>query len=159
MKESLVITKFSNAYVKDAKKYLWVFAEDDDDDISINHPPVLDWQSGLENLKQLHTEPVEQKEISDDDDEDANEKCECVITTIEIDNESEFIIDKIQKIFKKLEIDDASNFLKRFSETKEPIYLYKAIKETKDSDPVSCYQLGKIAKKIKINKGQVKISQ
>jgi len=150
-----VITKYSDEFTEPTQRYLWVYAEEEDeDDVAFHHAPVLDWQSGLENLKQLHTEPIEQKPIVE---EDEQEECECAaIAVVEIDNDTESEMNKIQETLKKLEIDDASDFLGRFLATKNPIYLKKAMKLTEEADPVSYYQLNKIAKKVENKKGKIK---
>lgn len=138
MSEELkVFTKYSKNNKEKSSRYLWVFAEEDD--FYLNHPPVLDWQSGLENLKQLQIEPIEKKNNI------KQVKCPC-----QCDESIKNNIENVKKTLKNLLIDDIPEMLDQFLNSEEPESLLIAIKESENKDPVSSYQLRKIAKKLKI---------
>ena len=142
-----VITKYSDKYNEISSHYIWVYAEEEKD-LALDHPPVLDWQSGLENLEQLHVEPIKQKKIEDSESENG----ECVII-VQIDEMDECNLCKLQKTLESLSLEKASKVLGRFLVTKQAIYLDQVIKITRQADPVSCYKLCKIAKKAEVKRG------
>ena len=140
-----VITAYNNKNTPPQDEYIFVYAAD----ISVDHPPVLDWQSGLENLKQKHTAPVEQKEITPFDERtDDEDQCGCMMV-VEIEQTDKDEINNIHDVLKKLNLNDFSDFLERFLETKDINYLDQAVERTAKIDPVSSYKLRKIAKKLK----------
>ena len=145
-----VITKFSNKYTKESPQYLWVYA--DDEELSMNHPPVLDWQSGLENLEQLHTKPVKEEGIIKEDEDE----CECEareIVIVEIEEKDNSVLQNLLEMLEKLSCLNSANFLRRFLQTKEAIYLKEAIQKTEEEDPVTFHKLCNIVKKAKFKKG------
>lgn len=143
MSDIKVLTKYSINRTKknDRSRFIWVYASADND-LAHNHPPVLDWQSGLENLEQLHTEPVEKKKPKKE------EPCACSMTIVNIDGFKDQI-EKIKETLKSLSINEPLELLERFLDTKNATYLTGAIEKTKENDLVSYYKLYKIAEKLK----------
>ncbi len=133
-----IFTKYSSDDKK-TSQYLFVFG--DVEDPAIDHAPVMSWESSVENLKQLQTEPIEK-------DKESEEEC-CCVTVMEQDGNIEIDIKKIEKLLNELALDEPAGFLRRFLAHKSSIDFYKAIQLTKESDPVSSYQLKKIAEKFK----------
>jgi hypothetical protein len=131
-----VITKYNNSRVDQNDHYIWVYAED----ISTDHAPVLDWQSGLENLEQLHTEPVEPVQKK----QKQEEKCCIVVIPDDTNSELEGIMSFLDKVLLK----DVSSHIKGFLQTKNVDNLLEAIGASRDRDLVSHYKLKKIAEKL-----------
>ena len=151
--ETAIITKYTNKYHGLTPRYLWVYAEEKKD-VSLDHAPVMSWESGVENLEQLHTEPIKEKGIVNKEEE----KGECAIV-VEIDKADECGLCNIREILENLLLTEAAKKIERFLITKKAIYLDKAIELTHEDDPVSCYKLRKIAKKTEVNRGKVSQNQ
>ena len=141
-----VLTKYSSNK-KTKSNYLWVFS-----DIATDHAPVLDWQSGMENLEEFKTQPIEQKKINEDGKvENQNEKCDGIVV-IEISEDTENEVKKIQDMLKLVSLKEPLELLQRFLETKNTTFLNEASISLKEKDPVCCYKIYKLAKKLKIKK-------
>jgi len=144
IKFPVVITKYSEK--SNPSRYLFVYSSEDEEDISVNHPDILDWQSGLENLKQKHVEPVKQQEKEK---EDIDDSCIAIVEKVDINDASEDI-EEVKKMLTDLFMFDSADFLKRFLSSRNPINLYSAIEKTRLQDPLSHYRLCKVAKKLNL---------
>jgi len=139
-----VLTKYSNKQTEKTSRFIWVYASDEENDLAHNHAPVLDWQSGLENLEQLHQEPIKK------DKPKKEEKCQCSVMIVSNIDDFEDEICGIKETLKNLSITEPLELLDRFLETKNATYLSEAIEKTRNIDLVSVYKLNKISEKIKI---------
>lgn len=157
MSEKIVLTSYNHNNQPATSNYLWVYSqcecenveEEKTEELAFNHPPVLDWQSGLENLKEHQIEPVTQEKIEEKPKEE-EESCDAVdIVVIEEPQEKELI--SIQQLLDKMLLSEESQLLQRFLTTKSSTHLLNAIDALQYKDPVSFYQLRKFAQKLKIN--------
>jgi hypothetical protein len=144
-KKIAIVNKFNNSKTAKSPRYIWVYANGD---LSENHPEVLDWKSGLENLKQLQKEPIKKKNLIKKNDDNKEKSCGCQIKITQLDGVNDEIL-SIRDMLKKLKIMEPVDMLDSLLATKNITYLTKAIDMTKESDLISYYKLYKIAEKLK----------
>lgn len=119
-------------------KWVYAFMDDtcDRKDVATEHAPVLDWQSGMENLEQLHQEPVQKKE-----------DCGCDGNGVAISPEFASEVESVRKFLERMLLVECASHLGEFVKSGRSSHYWYAVSLLEEMDPVSAHQLRRIAAK------------